>query len=541
MCTQVLNAVTGKKSVETRDHFKNGASPKSQTSRENFLKKTCFALLAVGIVFSGCKKDGYEPFVPSLRYETVPYGSESSVKSGSESYILVFWDYEGEHNHYLYLLGHVRNAPLAYRPAMYYNGVTNIEIGYSSSNVTQESIGSSIGTTKQNSITASASVTSTVSAEVGVKVPFVSAKASASLSTTLGLEASASLSLSNTYETSISSTTEDRDERKVNIGNKGEPAGMYRFALFTTTDVYYHVITDRANTRVVEAYLAFCARTGQFWALDYAPDEGGSFGKTASGELLEIPEIDLSQLPNPPIREEHLPVMVSVQGGTFAMGSPEGIGEENERPQHLVAVSDFNIGKYLITQAQWVAVMGSNPSQFKGDNLPVEMISWNDIVGTSGAYMDINETRYYEDGYIYRLNQLTGKSYRLPTEAEWEYAARGGNKSEGYTYSGSNEIDEVAWYEGNSDEKTHPVGTKTPNELGIYDMSGNVFEWCSDWYGAYNDEPKINPTGPDSGDYHACRGGSYTDYGTLHCRVTSRNIVGNRGRYDDLGLRVVLP
>jgi len=230
--------------------------------------------------------------------------------------------------------------------------------------------------------------------------------------------------------------------------------------------------------------------------------------------------------------------MVFVQGGTFDMGSPDGVGEENERPQHKVTLSSFNIGKYPVTQAQWIAVMGSNPSRFKGDNLPVEQMNWTDIVGTSGASMVINGIIYYENGFIYRLNKLTGKNYRLPTESEWEYAARGGNQSKGYTYSGSNEIDKVAWYGGNSEEKTHPVGEKVPNELGIYDMSGNVFEWCSDWYGAYNDDPKTNPTGPTDGPGFVTRGGCWLSPDN-RCRVTPRGFNANERLHD--GFRLVLP
>ena len=230
--------------------------------------------------------------------------------------------------------------------------------------------------------------------------------------------------------------------------------------------------------------------------------------------------------------------MVFVQGGTFDMGSPDGVGDENESPQHKVTLNSFNIGKYLVTQAQWIAVMGSNPSRFKGDNLPVEQMNWTDIVGTSGASMVINGIIYYENGFIYRLNKLTGKNYRLPTESEWEYAARGGNQSKGYTYSGSNEIDKVAWYGGNSEEKTHPVGEKVPNELGIYDMSGNVFEWCSDWYGAYNDDPKTNPTGPTDGPGFVTRGGCWLSPDN-RCRVTPRGFNANERLHD--GFRLVLP
>jgi formylglycine-generating enzyme required for sulfatase activity len=158
--------------------------------------------------------------------------------------------------------------------------------------------------------------------------------------------------------------------------------------------------------------------------------------------------------------------MILVRGGTFRMGDTDGQGGDNEKPVHNVTLRDFYIGKYPVTQKQWVQVMGSNHSNFKGDDLPVEQVSWNNV-----------------QEIIKELNAKTGKKYRLPTEAEWEYAARGGNKSKGYKYSGSNDIDKVAWYADNSGNKTHPVGTKAPNELGIYDMSGNVWEWVNDKYG----------------------------------------------------------
>ncbi|HDP98542.1 MAG TPA: hypothetical protein ENN22_05075, partial [bacterium] len=155
--------------------------------------------------------------------------------------------------------------------------------------------------------------------------------------------------------------------------------------------------------------------------------------------------------------------MVFVAGGTFMMGSNE---YDNEKPIHKVYVDDFYIGKYEVTQKQWFEIMGSNPSRFKGDNLPVERVSWNDV-----------------QEFIRKLNAKTGGNFRLPTEAEREYASRGGSRSAHFKYSGSNNVDNVAWYDNNSGRKTHPVGTKQPNELGLYDMSGNVWEWCSDWYG----------------------------------------------------------
>ena len=158
-----------------------------------------------------------------------------------------------------------------------------------------------------------------------------------------------------------------------------------------------------------------------------------------------------------------------------------------------------------MTQALWKAVMGNNPSWFKGDNLPVEKVSWEDC-----------------QTFIDKLNGLTGKRFRLPTAAEWEYAARGGKGSNHTQYSGGSMIDDVAWYDGNSGNKTHSVKTKRPNELGLYDMSGNVWEWCQDWYGNYSSNAQTNPTGPDSGSGRVNRGGSW---GSLErgCRSSSRN------------------
>jgi formylglycine-generating enzyme required for sulfatase activity len=192
--------------------------------------------------------------------------------------------------------------------------------------------------------------------------------------------------------------------------------------------------------------------------------------------------------------------MIAVEGGTFAMGET-GVAT----PVHNVTLSNFAIGKYEVTQGLWKAVMGSNPSYFTGnDNLPVEQVSWSDATA-----------------FIAKLNELTGKAYRLPTEAEWEYAARGGKHSQGYMYSGGNDISGVAWYDGNSGSITHAVGQKTPNELGIYDLSGNVWEWCYDWYGSYSSSSQTDPQGASSGSARVDRGGGWHDSSTL-CRVSYR-------------------
>ena len=217
--------------------------------------------------------------------------------------------------------------------------------------------------------------------------------------------------------------------------------------------------------------------------------------------------------------------MVKVEAGSFNMGAtPEMQAPyEVEKPVHRVTLTNnYYIGKYEVTQALWQAVMGSNPSYFKGDDLPVEQVSWNDC-----------------QDFISKLNAMTGKRFRLPSEAEWEYAARGGKKSRGYQYSDSNTLGDVAWYEGNSGSKTHAVGTKQPNELGIYDMTGNVYEWCQDWYGSYSSSPQTNPIGAVSGSSRVDRGGSWF-FTAKHCRSSYRFNLTPGYRLNFLGLRLVL-
>lgn len=217
--------------------------------------------------------------------------------------------------------------------------------------------------------------------------------------------------------------------------------------------------------------------------------------------------------------------MVRVEGGTFTMGATAEQGSDadsDENPAHQVTLSSFHIGKYEVTQGEWKAVMGTNPSYIKGDNLPVENVSWDDC-----------------QEFIRKLNEMTGKNFRLPTEAEWEYAARGGNKSNGTKYAGGSDIGSVAWYDGNSGETTHPVGQKRANELGLYDMTGNVWEWCQDWYGSYSSSSQTNPTGSATGSYRVGRGGSW-GINARFCRVSFRGRYSPDIRYGNLGLRLAL-
>lgn len=217
--------------------------------------------------------------------------------------------------------------------------------------------------------------------------------------------------------------------------------------------------------------------------------------------------------------------MIQVKGGTFTMGATAEQGTDatnDELPVHSVSLSDYYIGETEVTQALWEAVMGNNPSCFVGIENPVDSVTWEDCIV-----------------FIDKLNQLTKQKFRLPTEAEWEYAARGGYHSKGYKYSGSNDVNDVAWIQDNCDNTTHSVKSKQPNELGLYDMSGNVYEWCNDWYDTYSTGACVNPQGPSSGIYRVLRGASWYNY-AWRCRVSYRRSCAPKVTFYNIGLRLAL-
>jgi len=231
--------------------------------------------------------------------------------------------------------------------------------------------------------------------------------------------------------------------------------------------------------------------------------------------------------------------MVLVEGGTFHIGS--STGADDEKPVHEVILDSFWMGKYEVTQKEWESVMGTNPSKFKGETLPVETVSWRDIIRFCNqlSLKDGLEPVYSFSGEIIDCD-FTKNGYRLPTEAEWEYAARGGQNSMGYTYSGANDPEPVAWFRKNSGKKTHPVGTKQPNELGLYDMSGNVWEWCWDRYDGnyYAQSPSKNPKGKSEGSYRVLRGGSWR-FEEEYLQTTKRNYGDSSNTNNHRGFRLV--
>ena len=262
-----------------------------------------------------------------------------------------------------------------------------------------------------------------------------------------------------------------------------------------------------------------------------APAKGSAVGKNVNSGKRSAASVcnsqktntDLTQTQKDSIIQNLMANMVYVEGGTFVMGATDEQGSDaydREKPTHQVTLSSFSINKYEVTQEEWQIVMGNNPSWFKGAKRPVEKVSWEEC-----------------QEFIRKLNAMTGCRFRLPTEAEWEYAARGGNKSHGYKYAGSNDLKSVGWYDFNCRNETHKVGSKQPNELGLYDMSGNVWEWCQDWYEEYSPSSQTNPSGSSYSGVRVFRGGSWIN-NSRNCRVSERRKYYPDGLGGLLGFRL---
>lgn len=335
---------------------------------------------------------------------------------------------------------------------------------------------------------------------------------------------------------------------------------------------FYPGISDALSDFVMKAInkdrsLRFANANEMLNALD-SLEQGGQ--TTVQGETGYEPPFEHKRIPEKPKIFGGLPTevetfsppvtpntfkskeMILVEGGTFRMGNDAG--GSDEKPVHSVTLDSFLIGKYQVTQELWESVMENNPSKFKGAKRPVERVSWYDVVvfcnklsakeGLRQCYRVWNNER---KGLFYKLFtgqeeipicDFSAEGYRLPTEAEWEFAASGGNRSRGYKFSGSNDIDEIAWYSNNSGSKTHDVAAKKPNELGIYDMSGNVWEWCWDWKGDYGSGNQTNPSGPLKGVYRVSRGGSWYYY-VGGCLVTGRGHSHPNEHSSNIGFRLV--
>jgi len=320
---------------------------------------------------------------------------------------------------------------------------------------------------------------------------------------------------SNSQDTSLKNTIENTTKRENSwTGEKISPKDVVLVtdllnAMEQNISLSYNGVVNNRTTNCVEHIIAFKN-------FDYTP------AKVAASAEAPPP-------PPPPAlltetAEDINVVLVRVEGGTFKMGGQDNEASDSEKPVHEVELDTFYMGKYPITQAQYRKLMGSNPSHFRGDDLPVEQVSWEDA-----------------KAFCAKLTEKSGRIYRLPTEAEWEYAARGGNKSRGYKYAGSNDLDEVAWYSGNSADSSRSVGKRKANELGIHDMSGNVWEWCQDWYDSayYKNSPRKNPKGPASGSFRVLRGGSWGN-SAVCCRVAIRDYGTPTSRNGYSGFRVVL-
>jgi formylglycine-generating enzyme required for sulfatase activity len=300
---------------------------------------------------------------------------------------------------------------------------------------------------------------------------------------------------------------------------KGKPLSTDFEVLLGGKTIFAGTAKDQGRFPIPEPLKAQIQKEGLLIKARGFADSPGHGTKLLSGQS------SLSLVYHPEV-QKILDDMVYIEGGTFYMGCTQqnpGECSEDEAPVHPVTLSTFSIGRFEVTQAQWVAIMGSNPSNFNTcPNCPVEQVNWYDC-----------------QNFITKLSTITGERYGLPTEAQWEYAARGGPKQERFKYAGGDSSNDVAWHNGNSNSESHPVGGKSKNAGGLFDMSGNVWEWCSDWANGkyYKNSPQKNPKGPDNGSSRVLRGGSWISNSEV-CRVSSRFSYAPGNRNINIGFRV---
>jgi formylglycine-generating enzyme required for sulfatase activity len=329
---------------------------------------------------------------------------------------------------------------------------------------------------------------------------------------------------------------ENESEEKTSFQDPTNPVGMFKLALAANVPCNI-VVNGEQKGLLIPGSLGQIVLPVGFSKLKFSSTVNSSIEFNKEIEVKKMDQkdmlfVDLQEIIHQQVRKEKSPLdtvtqkfyypMIKVKGGEYKMGNNSLSDEMHE---HMVRLDDFSMGKFEVTQKLWKDVTGQSPSHFKNcDQCPVENVSHDDVLI-----------------FIQKLNNLTGKKFRLPTEAEWEYAAKGGKKSENFQFSGSNNLDEVAWYGGNSYKETHPVGQKKPNELGLYDMTGNVLEWCYDWfsYTFSGDGTLQNPNGPKSGELKILRGGSWSHIDS-ECLPSFRNKDEPINRNHRTGFRLAL-
>ena len=549
-----------------------------------FKKLGVIVLVITGLMMSGCDT-GNLPNQHQLteRFDVVPHGTlgggvpRSALEGGGEvgPKLLMSTRSRDESSWYfLFYMGFIRGVPISYSLEVFFNGMLEQQISISFSDVTSATItnGLSRAVGHSWSFNATQTVGASVSASAGLG-SFGSASVEASVSTSLSAGYGGSISTTETTQTASTWKQGRTDTMSARI-HIGSPVGYWRWALFSVTDVFVVVRLDAATRAVLEINPSFKARNFA-WGVDFCP-ENEFTRSNRGGSLLTLDYIDFEALPRP--TDWLGSPMVWVPGGMFELGRCLG-GSGDVTPVSTVILTGFYMSRFPVTQEQFEEVMGFNPSLFTTANgrppaagetdakRPVEQVSWYDAIvfanrlsmisGLTPAYemQAATGTAWTTNPYLWgaaptarnarwdSVRIVPGSTgYRLPTDAQWEFAAKGGaNPRAGFTFAGSNDVNTVAWYIGNSGEgRVREIGRLVANCLGLYDMSGNVWEWIWDWHGPHTSSPKMDPAGPASGYIRIRRGGSW---GLLSyaARSISRSGTPPNNRNGEVSIRLVRP